>query len=144
MSVSRLHDPSRIRGDETTTCNRPDLAASQPSVMLFAHSETNPASWRMIFSRSVSELSSQTIRNRAPSGTFNGEPDQALLSTFLSRVCVIRLMVRLLHFYISVLGPTPLRPHFFRAQLPSFESFPHSGRASTDSVLRTVSKNSTS
>ena len=37
--------------------------------MLFVHSETNPASWRMVFSRSVSESSSQTIRIRTPSGT---------------------------------------------------------------------------
>src|SRR3977135_800882 len=109
--------------------------------MLFAHSETNPASCRITFNLSVSELSSQTIRNRAPSGTFNGEPDQVLLSTFLSRVCVLRLIVRLLHFYISVLGPTPLRAHFFRAQLPSFENYPLSGRTSTHSVLCTFSKN---
>src|SRR6266478_1635696 len=144
MTFLNFHDTYLSSAVETITPNRPDLAASQPSVMLFAHSETNPASRRMTFNRSVSELSSQTIRNRAPSGTFNGEPDQVLLSTFLSRVCVLRLMVHLLHFYVPVLGPTPLRPHFFRAQLPSFESFPHSGRASTDSVLRTISKNSTS
>src|SRR3981189_288528 len=72
--------------------------------MLLAHSETNPASWRTPFSRSVSELSSQTIRIRAPSGTFNGEPERVLLSPVLSPVLVIRLIVRLLHFYLSKLS----------------------------------------
>src|SRR5437899_2858250 len=67
--MRRLHDPSLSRGVETTTRNRPDLAASQPALRLFANSETNPACRRMVFSRSVSESLSQTIRIRAPSGT---------------------------------------------------------------------------
>src|SRR5882762_1907741 len=69
--------------------------------MLFAHSVTNPACWRIFFSRSVSELSSDTIRIRAPSGIFNGEPGRVLLSPVLSPFLVIRLIARLLHFYVS-------------------------------------------
>src|SRR5437016_3144536 len=49
--------------------------------MLFAHSETIPAFWRMLFSRSVS---SQTIRIRAPSGTFNVKLERVLLSPVIS------------------------------------------------------------
>src|ERR1700674_706274 len=73
--------------------------------MLFAHSQTNLSSWRMVFSRSVSELSSQTIRIRAPSGIFNGEPDSVMFSAILSRVCVKRIIVNLLHFHVPNLGP---------------------------------------
>src|SRR6266699_468612 len=69
--------------------------------MLFAHSVTNPCSCRIFFSRSVSELSSQTIRIRAPSGILNGEPGRVLLSPVLSLVLVIKLIARLLHFYVS-------------------------------------------
>src|SRR2546426_8129361 len=74
--------------------------------MLFAHSDTNPAFWRMVFSRSVSESSSQTIRIRAPSGTFNIKPERVLLSPVVSRVRVRRLIPRTLHFCVPVLGLT--------------------------------------
>src|SRR5467141_1224268 len=107
MSVSRLHEPSLSRGVETTTSNRPDFAASQPAVMSFAHSETNPAFWRMVFSRSVSESSSQTIRIRAPSGTFNVKRERVLLSPVVSRVCVRRLNATHPSFLCSHARPKP-------------------------------------
>src|SRR5216684_3430176 len=134
MSVSRLHDPSLSKGVETTTGNRPDFAASQPAVMLLAPSETNPASWRVVFSRSVSESSSQTIRIRAPSGTFNVKRERVLLSPVVSRVCVRRLIPRTLHFCVPVLGLTQICHHCFTRQFPSLgnlfvSSGSRSGRA---------------
>src|SRR5467141_5148292 len=79
--------------------------------MLLAPSETNPASWRVFFSRSVSESSSQTIRIRAPSGTFNVKRERVLLSPVVSRVCVRRLIPRTLHFCVPVLGLTQICHH---------------------------------
>src|SRR6267378_3308203 len=79
--------------------------------MLLAPSETNPASWRAVFSRSVSESSSQTIRIRAPSGTFNVKRERVLLSPVVSRVCVRRLIPRTLHFCVPVLGLTQICHH---------------------------------
>src|SRR5467141_4033055 len=79
--------------------------------MLLAPSETNPASWRVVFSRSVSESSSQTIRIRAPSGTFNVKRQRVLLSPVVSRVCVRRLIPRTLHFCVPVLGLTQIGHH---------------------------------
>src|SRR5467141_522072 len=79
--------------------------------MLLAPSETNPASWRVVFSRSVSESSSQTIRIRAPSGTFNIKPERVVLSPVVSRVRVRRLIPRTLHFCVPVLGLTQICHH---------------------------------
>src|SRR4029077_5721435 len=110
--------------------------------MLFAHSETNPCSWRMVFSRSASELSSQTIRIRAPSGIFNGEPERVMLSPTLSRGSVKRLMVRLLYFYVPILGPTRLRHHFLPTRIPSLECHLPQGQPSAHWVLSTGSRNS--
>src|SRR5579862_3533297 len=97
MSVSRLHDPSLSRGVATTTWKRPDLAASQPPAMLFVHSGENPASTSKVFSRSMSQSSSDTIRIPAGSGTSNGKLKRGSLSQ------AIRLTVYLLHLTSFVL-----------------------------------------
>src|SRR5216684_8221864 len=140
MSVSRLHDPSLSKGVETTTGNRPDFAASQPAVMLIAHSATNPAFWRMVFSRSVSESSSQTIRIRAPSGTFNVEPERVLLSPVISRVRATTLIPHILHSCVPVRGLTQIFHHSSPRQFPSLGSLfgssdSRSGRALDMSCL---------
>src|SRR6266478_9074355 len=111
MTFLNFHDTYLSSAVETITPNRPDFAASQPAVMLFAHSETNPASWRMVFSRSVLNSSSQTIRIRAPSGTFNVQRERVLLSPVVSRVCVRRLIPRTLRFCVPVLGLTQICHH---------------------------------
>src|SRR6266478_7476711 len=107
MTFLNFHDTYLSSAVETITPNRPDFAASQLAVMLFAHSETNPAFWRMVFSCSVSESSSQTIRIRAPSGTFNVKRERVLLSPVDSRVCVRRLNVTHPSFLCSRTRPNP-------------------------------------
>src|SRR2546427_13274839 len=66
--------------------------------MLFAHSEANPSSRRTSFRRSVSELSSHTIRIRAPAGTLSFNPVERLVLPEAFGVCVI--------------GPIEHRPSF--------------------------------
>src|SRR5260370_38514204 len=132
MPVSTSHEPSLRRGVDTTPANRPDFGASQPAVIPLAHSDTNPAFWRMVFSRSVSESSSQTIRIRTPSGTFNVKPERVLLSPVVSRVRVRRLIPRTLHFCVPVLGLTQICHHCFPRQFPSLGSlFGSSGSRSS-------------
>src|SRR2546421_10931348 len=114
MWFSRPDDPPLSGVGETPTSNRRASAASQPAVMLFAHSETIPAFWRMLFSRSVSESSSQTIRIRAPSGTFNVKLDRVLLSPVISRVRARRIIPRTLHSWAPVHGLT----HIFHPGSP--------------------------
>src|SRR6267378_5268352 len=102
--------------------------------MLLVHSETIPAFWRVVFSRSVSESSSLTIRIRAPSGTFNVKRERVLLSPVDSRVCVRRLMPRTLHSCVPVLGLTQICHHCFPRKFPSLgnlfvSSGSRSGRA---------------
>src|SRR6267143_5312702 len=86
--------------------------------MLFAHSETNPAFWRMVFSCSVSESSSQTIRTRAPSGTFNVKRERVLLSPVDSRVCVRRLNATHPPFLCSRARPNPDLPPLLSETAP--------------------------
>src|SRR3989454_5167379 len=87
--------------------------------MLFAHSDTNPAFWRMVFSCSVSESSSQTIRIRAPSGTFNVKPERLLLSPAVSRVRARTLIPHILHSCVPVRGLTQFFHHSSPRQFPS-------------------------
>src|SRR2546429_1741500 len=107
MWVTRPTNRSLGGGAEPPTENRPFCAASHPAVMLFAHSETIPAFWRMLFSRSVSESSSQTIRIRAPSGTFNVKLERVLLSPVISRVRARRIIPHILHSLCSCARPNP-------------------------------------
>src|SRR6266581_8475533 len=100
--------------------------------MLLVHSEAIPAFWRMVFSRSVSESSSQTIRIRAPSGTFNVEPERVLLSPVISRVRARTLIPRILHFCVPVRGLTQIFHHSSPRQFPSLGSlFASSGSRSS-------------
>src|SRR5467141_5272453 len=100
--------------------------------MLFAHSDTNPAFWRIVFSCSVSESSSQTIRIRAPSGTFNVKRERVLLSPVISRVGVRRIIPGTLHFCVPALGLTHVRDPCFPRQFPSLASlFGSSGSRSS-------------
>src|SRR5438552_18365749 len=97
--------------------------------MLFAHSETIPAFWRMLFSRSVS---SQTIRIRAPSGTFNVKLERVLLSPVISRVRARRIIPRTLHSCAPVHGLTHIFHHCSPRQFPSLGSlFGSSGSRSS-------------
>jgi len=70
-----------------------------------------PCFLESVLQRSVSESSSQTIRIRAPSGTFNVKRERVLLSPVVSRVCVRRLIPRTLHFCVPVLGLTQICHH---------------------------------
>jgi len=102
-----------------------------------------PCSRRMTFNRSVSELSHRRSETEPPQGPSMASLTKPCSRDSLSRVCVNRLMYPPFIFIFSSC-PTPLRPILSKRQLPSFESFRQSGRDITDSVLRTVSKNSTS
>src|SRR5260370_605553 len=77
--------------------------------MLFAHSEAKPSCRRTSFSRSVSELSSQTIRIRAPLGTLSFNPVERLVLSDAVGVCVLRPMAHRPSFVVPFSaepGPT--------------------------------------
>src|SRR5437016_5781988 len=87
--------------------------------MLFAHSETIPAFWRMLFSRSVSESSSQTIRIRAPSGTFNVKLERVLLSPVILEFVPEESSPTSFILCVPVRGLTHIFHHCSPRQFPS-------------------------
>src|SRR5260370_34042952 len=98
---------------------RPVSAPPHSAVMLLVYSEAIPVFGRMVFSASVSESSSQTIRIRAPSGTFNVAPERVLLSPVISRVRARTLIPHILHSCIPLHGLTRIFYHPSPRQFPS-------------------------